>query len=338
MKRFLTLLLVLALLCTAGCQVLPQTESAETKPSETKTLVPTKTKEKTETENKTEEIVLPLQDTSAIDPEKKVAVFVLFGQSNAGGYGLDLAESEKINTPLKNVFGLNRDHFQLSKPLNWSGYVSRGMNLANYEDDTASVATNLAKKWQAAIDGGANLPDLYIVHIALGGQGITQDFKWHPTSGELYKKAESCFKNLQKSFADQNKEAEFIGLHWIGGEGDTKMPYGYLAKNLKPLYIKLFNDLYSHLGFSIPTTLYHINCADYWGKDSEAEYNRTLTNKLFDQLADETEYFQTFNTQNFPGYTPDVPGDGLYGDDKLHYTRDVTNWIADEILKNYQNK
>lgn len=40
---------------------------------------------------------------------KKVAVFMLFGQSNATGHAVPMEKEDIVDLPLKNVFGLNRN-------------------------------------------------------------------------------------------------------------------------------------------------------------------------------------------------------------------------------------
>ena len=81
---------------------------------------------------------------------KKIAVFMLFGQSNAVGHAMPMDEKDYINVPLKNVFGLNRDPNQSYDitELKFTGYTSFGMNLAETQDNTYSVANCLAKNWQ----------------------------------------------------------------------------------------------------------------------------------------------------------------------------------------------
>ena len=64
--------------------------------------------------------------------------------------------------------------------LYWTGYTNYSMNLAEEQDNTYSVANCLAKQWQNEIDNGSNLPDLYIVHIAIGAQGVTEKYMWYP--------------------------------------------------------------------------------------------------------------------------------------------------------------
>ena len=72
----------------------------------------------------------------------KKAVFILLGQSNAVGHGIPMREEDKIIKPMKNVFGLCRDFNQSfdNTELQWSGYTSFGMNLAEEQDNTYSLA------------------------------------------------------------------------------------------------------------------------------------------------------------------------------------------------------
>ena len=120
--------------------------------------------------------------------QRKAAVFILLGQSNAVGHGISMKEEEQIHVPMKNVFGLHREQNQSfhNAALRWQGYTSCGMNLAEQQDETWSVANCLAREWQAHIDAGnaAGLPDLYIVHIAIGAQGVTEEYMWHPAREE----------------------------------------------------------------------------------------------------------------------------------------------------------
>ena len=164
------------------------------------------------------------------------AVFILLGQSNAVGHGIPMAAEERITVPMSNVFGLHRDEHQSyeNKGLKWRGYLSAGMNLAETQDDTYSVANCLARQWQTAIDGGENLPDLYIVQIAIGAQGVTGDYMWNPNHPRtmipgklgkvdiaLYPYTCHILSLLPESFRAMGKSYEIMGIHWRGGENDN---------------------------------------------------------------------------------------------------------------------
>ena len=106
----------------------------------------------------------------------KVAIFMLFGQSNAVGHAMPMKEEDIIKEPLNNVWGLYREPNQSfdTEKLKFSHYTSFGMNLAETQDNTYSVANQLARLWQKEIDNGneAGLPDLYVIQIAIGSQGL----------------------------------------------------------------------------------------------------------------------------------------------------------------------
>ena len=109
-------------------------------------------------------------------------VFILLGQSNAVGHALPMREEDKITVPMKNVFGLSRTLNQSfdNPELHWTGYTSFDMNLAESQDDNYSIANCLAQIWQDAVDAGADLPDLHIIQIAIGAEGITDKYMWYP--------------------------------------------------------------------------------------------------------------------------------------------------------------
>ena len=109
-------------------------------------------------------------------------LFILLGQSNAVGHGVILEENERIEIPLKNVFGLTWENnpFPGDAPAKWSGFVTKRMNLGELTEYFGSVANYLAPMWQNAVDNGEDLPDLYIVNISLGAQGVTEQYMWYP--------------------------------------------------------------------------------------------------------------------------------------------------------------
>lgn len=165
----------------------------------------------------------------------KAAVFILLGQSNAVGHALPMRPEDRIEVPLKNVFGLSRELNQSfdNTKLDWSGYTSCGMNLAETQDHTYSVANCLASLWQAQIDSGSDLPDLYIIQIAIGAQGVLPEYMWHPdyekqlipgklgtVNISLFPYCMHIFSLLDDSFHAMGKDYQIIGLHWRGGEND----------------------------------------------------------------------------------------------------------------------
>lgn len=285
---------------------------------------------------------------------KKAAVFILLGQSNATGHRLDMSAGDRISRPLKNVHGLSRTYNQSfsRKQLMWSGYTSDGMNLGEEQDHTYSVANCLAQKWQDAIDGGEDLPDLYIVHISIGAQGVMPKYMWNPnrelelTPGKLGKVKISLYPYtvhflslLQEDFAKRGQTADFVGIHWMGGENDFTYPKSDLEASLKDIYSTIFNGFYKALNEEVPTVLYRINCPDRcadMNPEGKYEESRNYINSVFEDLCKENENMTIFDTRNSPDFIPNVRGNGIFGSDCVHYTANVMQWISDEILKEYQ--
>ena len=225
------------------------------------------------------------------ESKKRAVVFMLFGQSNAVGHAIPMEESDKITIPLENVFGLSRELNQSyeNTRLRWSGYRSAGMNLAEQQDDTYSVANCLARQWQDAIDGGRDLPDLYIIHIAIGGQGVTEKYMWFPDRKpkmipgllgtvdiSLYPFALSILSLINDSFKDLDKKPEFL-LHWRGGEEDTGIRVEELERSLESIYQKMFKGFYAALGTRFPVIFHFFPNAEHaMETDPSGEHLRSL--------------------------------------------------------------
>lgn len=279
----------------------------------------------------------------------KKAVFILMGQSNAVGHALPMAEEDKILSPMKNVFGLHRDHnqsFDVEK-LTWSGYTSDGMNLGETQDHTYSIANCLAANWQAHIDAGneRNLPDLYIVQIAIGAEGVSQKFMWYPERekvlipGKLGKVNISLFpfsmhilSLVEKSLGD----CDFVGLHWRGGEQDISAILEDDSIDIAGIYTTMIQGFNKALK-TPPMVLHKIVAKDRMlldetGKKLQIMYD---INDIFDALTKQYSNVTTFDVRSFPGYDSSVPGEGLFMDDHVHFTVDVNKWVAKEIFEGY---
>lgn len=285
--------------------------------------------------------------------KKKVSVFLLFGQSNAVGHNIPMKEEDKIIKPLKNVFGLHRDKNQSfdNYELFWSGYTSGGMNLAEEQDDTYSVANCLARRWQDEIDNGRNLPDLYIVQIAIGAQGISEGQMWNPDYEKrlipgkkgtvdisLYPYTLHILGIMQKSFDALGVEPDFVGLHWRGGEQDWLCSQEYLENKIQELYEKMFGDFYCAIGQKVPVILHRFVAKDYCiEKDSTGQLlqNSCYINEVFEKMERNHSNISIFDVRKAPFYIEGVRGNGIFIEDVAHFTPDTNKWVAEEILKEY---
>lgn len=290
----------------------------------------------------------------AIMQERKNAVFILLGQSNAVGHDLPMEEHDIIKKPLANVFGLYRKDNQSfdNKTLKWCNYTSFGMNLAEEQDNTYSIANCLATVWQEHIDKGNqyNLPNLYIIQIAIGGQGVTEKYMWNLKRKEklipgklgivdisLFPFSKHIFSLLEDSFKELGEEYEIIGLHWRGGESDLSEAREYLEEHLKGIYEEMFDE-FNKLLRNPPIVLHEIACCDFLNDKNpsgECLENMEYVNELFQDFAKKYENICTFDVRNMPQYIPEVKGNGLFKEDMIHFTADVNKEIAKRILTDY---
>ncbi len=285
---------------------------------------------------------------------KKAAVFILLGQSNAVGHVIPMKEEDIIKTPLKNVFGLSRTENQSfdNEKLTWSGYTSASTNLAEEQDNTYSVANCLAALWQKHIDEGneKGLPDLYIIHIAVGAQGVTNGYMWYPKREEklipgrlgtvnisLFPFSRHIFGLLERSFAEMNKDYEIIGLHWRGGESDALAKAEYLSEQLENIYTEIFDEFNRLLGVP-PIVLHKLVCPDSMNAmDPTGGYlkNMHYINEVFGRLEKRYENISILDPQTAPYFIPDIRGNGLFIEDAIHFTPEVNTWVAENILSGY---
>ena len=292
-----------------------------------------------------------------MDMNRKCAVFILLGQSNAVGHGIPMNPEDIIRHPMKNVFGLSRENNQSFDHSNlvWSGYTSSGMNLAEEQDDTYSLANCLAMLWQKHIDDGNcfDLPDLYIIQIAIGAQGVTDGYMWHPdmkpvlipgmlgqVNIALFPFCCHIFSLLDDSFRSMGKEYEIIGVHWRGGENDITASQDVLKGQLKGIYTTIF-DSFQKLLHEPPLVFHRISCPDRMNDlDPSGIYleNMHLINDVFDELCDVYENSCVFDVRQAPQYIPDVRGNGLFIEDVVHYTPDLNKWVASTVLNTYAKK
>lgn len=295
-----------------------------------------------------------MKGTSFANANGKEAVFILLGQSNAVGHNLPMRRCDVIKTPLKNVFGLNREKNQSfdTEKLEWSGYTSFGMNLGEEQDDTYSVANCLATLWQERVDGGngERLPNLYIIQIAVGAQGVSDGFMWNPYKeqrlvagklGEvdisLFSLSKRIFEMLDASFSEMGKEYEIIGLHWRGGEEDMTVKREDFSEYLEKIYVKIFDEFRDILK-NPPLILHRIVAYDRANElDPTGTYakNTDKINRVFERLQTRYDDVSIFDARGFSKYDPKVRGNGIFSKDAVHYTEEVNRWVAQSILNSF---
>lgn len=277
--------------------------------------------------------------------DTKAAVVFLSGQSNATAHQQFLVEEDKVLVPMKNVFGLDRNpnqSFDISDVV-WSGWTSGGKNLGETQDHTASLAYFVAKKWQAAIDEGKNLPDLYIVQLSVGSQGIINGM-WNRDKERVIKPGilgeadisllplalyiqSLALKNLRES----GKNPEVIGWHWLGCEQEVWYE-AYLREDFKERYDYHFDVMRKSMGGDVPTYLYKVvvrgglerfelplEAENYINAEIERQANR-FGAKLIDPR--NSPYWDSNDNLCY----------GILASDRAHYVPKLQEWFADEFM------
>ena len=288
---------------------------------------------------------------------KKIAVFMLFGQSNAVGHAMPMDEKDYINVPLKNVFGLNRDPNQSYDitELKFTGYTSFGMNLAETQDNTYSVANCLARRWQDEIDSGNpnNLPDLYIIHIAIGSQGLLDMWNMRrekvmkpgilgTVDISMYPLATLVLNLFNKYCKDNDLEPDYVGLHWRGGEQEVRRGIDYLEEiNLKNEYIKFFTSLRACVNYDVPVVVHKMPFEKVFTKEDPSGgclATMHYINDVFAKLSNELKDTTVFDPTRCPYYDADQWDFGIFRWDLIHYQGRVNDWVAGEILEEYKKR
>lgn len=271
---------------------------------------------------------------------KKKAVVFIAGQSNAHAHGQKLPEDQWITQPLANVFSLDRDpnqSFEI-RQLRWSGFTTAGKNLGETQDHTCSLAYYLALRWQDAIDRGEELPDLYIVQISIGSQGILNGM-WNRDKAPvlvpgplgkadiaLFPLAQHIFRLVMADLADPL----VLGWHWLGSEQEI-WHEAWKAPDLDARYDHHFDTLLGCIGVPCPVYLYEtylsLCCARF---DLPVEAADGVNAALYRQ-ADRLGAILV-KASSSPYWNADAPGFGIFAPDNAHYTAQVQQWFAQEFF------
>lgn len=277
--------------------------------------------------------------------DTKAAVLFISGQSNATAHHQFLPEADRVYVPMKNVWSLDRNpnqSFDITD-VTWSGWTSMGKNLGESQDHTASLAYFVAKKWQAAIDEGKALPDLYIVQVSIGSQGIINGM-WNRDKELVIKpgilgEADISLlplslhinKLAMKNLTDAGKNPEVIGWHWLGCEQEV-WHEAYFREDFQERYDFHFDVMCESMGGDIPVFLYKILVRGGLERfnlplESEDIINAEIirqAGRLGAKLADPREC---------PWWDPeDKLCYGVLANDRAHYVPKVQEWFADKFM------
>lgn len=290
--------------------------------------------------------------------KNKAAVLFISGQSNAHAHIQFLEEGERITQPLKNVFSLDRNpnqSFDITDVV-WSGFTGAGKNLGEIQDHTASFAYFVAKLWQNAIDGGAELPDLYIVQMSIGGEGIINgrgigDGMWNPEKekclipgklGEadisLYPLSLHINRLVMENLRRCGKDPVVIGWHWFGSEQDTREG-GYDNPKLLQIYDNFFDTMISAIGQLCPLYLYKIYIDRFCKVQKITDEGIPVINAALERQCHRFPKVTFVKTEQCPYFDVEHPNYGIFFRDNAHYLGKTQQWFAnrffEEVLKKF---
>ncbi|MET9403633.1 discoidin domain-containing protein [Kitasatospora sp. NPDC002965] len=277
-------------------------------------------------------------------------VLIVLGQSNAEGWGapLDTADKAKCQA-LNRVKGLNRTNNRTAGATSatWSQYTCVGNNLGEEHGGglNYNVASATALRWQRATESGTALPDLNVIHIAWGSQGIQDtdtdygpNTRWWPGRDPndveaLFPLAMNTITNGLRALEAAGKQPRLIGIHWNQWEAEAGNASTVSTAAIQAAFLKVFNPLRTITGDTgAPFFLYRPRSTAY-NQASTGHATQALTAiaaaapyKLLD-AANATSATGT------PLYQPTAsPNFGIFTDTK-HYTADVHKWFADQQWK-----
>jgi hypothetical protein len=276
--------------------------------------------------------------------ETDAPILIVFGQSNAHGHKTKLPPGQRMMQPLCNVFGLGREKNQAYDlaDVNWNGFLSHGMNLGETQDHTCCLATEFARKWQQQINAGnlLGLPDLYVIQISIGGQGIAAAEKfgnmWYrererilipgrlfKVNISLYPLAVQILDKAVVNLRNVGKNPRVIGLHW--NQWETEVDTGGSAiLDARENYTKLFAGFREAVGHDFVTYLYKPLSDVYQNPRGLAVISR-----IFTDFARDPAHFHLVDLSRSSLYDENRPDKGIFQSDLVHYHGAAQKWFAE---------
>ncbi|MFE2722606.1 discoidin domain-containing protein [Kitasatospora sp. NPDC059327] len=278
-------------------------------------------------------------------------VLIVLGQSNAEGWTAPIQDTADVAQcrAFGHVKGLRRTNNRVTgaESATWSPYTCVGNNLGqeyaggrNY-----NVASATALRWERAVTAGAALPDLHVIHVAWGAQGIQEtdgtNNRWWPDRDptdieSLFPLAVNTITNGLRALREAGKQPRVIGIHWNQWEAEAGARSTISADHIQQAFLKVLEPLRTITGAATaPVFLYRPRTSHYDAM-SKAHITEALTGLAARpapnpyRLLDAAE---ATSATGVPLYDPAIPKYfGIYKDG-IHYTRAVHEWFADQQWK-----
>lgn len=270
------------------------------------------------------------------------AILYISGQSNAHAHGQVLPEGEEINRCLKHVFTLDHriDRSLTNETVTWRQFTSQFNNLGEHQDNTATLGYFAAKEWEKRIENGEKLPDLYIVQISIGGQGILNGM-WNMTMKPelvndnvtpipLYHLALHTYDLVYRDMKARFKNPAAIGWHWIGSESDCIKEFSE-STSLRTDYDKFFDTTFNAIGFECPLFLYRLV---FYKNDTVYIPGVETINGIFEDYVHKYKNCRIIDCRQSPYWDENASALGIFNEtDNIHYLAKVQKWFSKEFFK-----
>ena len=271
------------------------------------------------------------------------AVLFVFGQSNAHAHSQFLEESMRLYTPLTHVFSLARQSNQslIINRVTFEGYKTEGMNLGETQNHTACFAYYTALAWEKAVLSGEELPDLFIVQVSIGSQGIVGGM-WnrdkapalrpgtlHRADIALLPWTEKINHLVMQQLKEQFCHPVVIGCHWIGSENDC-VKGCFDHPQLDERYDEHFDRLLGSIGQPCKLYLYEIVLEPDKTADARAPINKALKRQT--ERLPAVRFVKTDGECPYMNHDPSAHF-GIFDRDDVHYLPRTQRWFSDSFLR-----
>ncbi|MFE2722610.1 discoidin domain-containing protein [Kitasatospora sp. NPDC059327] len=278
-------------------------------------------------------------------------VLIVLGQSNAVGSGVPIQDAADVAQckAFGHVKGLDRTNNRVTgaESATWSPYTCAGSNLGKEYNGGRSyhVASATALRWERAVTAGVALPDLHVIHVAWGSQGIQEasapDNRWwpdrDPTDVEsLFPLTVNTIANGLRALREAGKRPRIIGMHWNQWEAEADARSTISADQVQRAFLGVLGPLQTVTGgTSFPVFLYRPRAATKG--PIRTQYITDALTGLAARPAPNPyrllDAAQAVSATGTPLYDPAIPRNFGIFYDGIHYTRAVQEWFADQQWK-----
>lgn len=260
--------------------------------------------------------------------ENDVALAFFGGQSNCGGeYGTAPAG------PLANVKVMKR------QATVFADYSQTDNNVfSTAKANKAGALQEMARYWQARVDAGDDIPDLYCVAVSTGSAGFEADGTgggeryWasdeldydddpFPENGSLWRMWMDSLRNAVEDILAQGKNPVLFSVLWAQGEEDGRQ--GFSSKDYERHLFEFYAATAEVLGVQeLPFHMVEVLSSSTFPYVSRV-------NAAFERLAEVYPSARLLRWDEYSSYDQTAAQKGIYGGDGIHYDANAQANLAE---------